>query len=93
MTMLTRDEALIEMIKGNKIKTPSGNIIYRKDDPTGKVRFYGKRPSGREEEAMGWLSSKNGYRLVPKTRKITIDDKEIEISEESFQELKKQLVE
>ena len=92
---MNRQEALIEIMKGNvvEIANKTGRIFAKNLDK-GCPKFIFRHNCGREDELDSGLDECNGpFKLVSPTRTITIDGKEIEISEESFQAFKKQFTE
>ena len=90
---MTREEALIAMIKGNKVSRrgmEKGVYIEFRRSP---YRFIFHDSCGKEEPASGCFMQDDGYEIYKEPKIITIDGKDIEISEESFEALKKQLLE
>lgn len=91
---MNRQEALIEIIKGNTVVSRAGNEIYAENLDKECPKFIFVTTNGSDHQLNYGLDECNGpFTLKPKTHIIKLDDKEIEISEESYQAFKKQFTE
>lgn len=89
---MNRQEALIELMKGKKINANNAGYIYVKNLDSGCPKFiYVSNVSKTENPLYSALDCINILTLH-KEYIIKIDNKEIKLSEESFNELKKQLL-
>ena len=92
---MNRQEALIEIMKGNTVLNKNGNEIFAVGLESGHPKLsYKRKFEQRTEDLQGALDKYFApFTLKPKTKTITLDGKSIEISEESFEAFKKQFKE
>lgn len=89
---MNRQEALIELMKGNTVVSASGGEIYAENLEQGCPKFIFVASDG-SSYPLNYGLDHSPFKLKPKTHTIKLDDKEIEISEESYQAFKKQFTE